>query len=709
MRPGIRLDDLVRTLVSPRRRIQDPRLARHQIEGADAILAMLDRFGGAVLADDVGLGKSYIAAAVARHLQKRGIQSEFVVPASLVSQWREVLQLFGLRDTLVYSHDSAHTRNVMPVAAPARLVVVDEAHRFRNPETRRYDALARLVVGNQVLLVTATPICNSRLDLSALLRIAFPDDAFRSVGVLSIEAAFRSNDVRQMRSVVASILVRRGREVLPEDLDFGELTRKVIRHDTYDAHGEIPKLFAAMQFPMIARGSERRMLRTFLWRRLESSEAACVDSLKRQRRFYRRARESMLEGCRLTKDDFRTLFGDGDEETPFQDLLFRDLWMPRSESADLRAIDEEADLIDRALRFLAVAGESKICQLVTVLHDERPTIVFTASIATAAAIEERLRHLARAALVTSRTCRLGGLRCERESALAEFASGRVAVLVATDLAAEGLNLQVASRIVHFDLPWNPVKLDQRNGRAFRIGQRSEGVEALYFVPSRTADRARIVATVTEKNRRRRALLRNDPFAGSVPGDEIDERRFLCCPETDARLWVIRSADMPLLLLEREGRLIEDRDEIAAFVRDHVECVAAPHAAEVEISDLLRTLELRIASRRELPPLVPAASSQVRLRDRLRAFCTDALAAALAKSYTTGVETMLGEVATEFIDGDRASFVADALAREASLRVRVPVIDIVAVIDFGSFAAGAEAVYRADWKTAAPVVSSRVDA
>ena len=89
-------------------------------------------------------------------------------------------------------------------------------------------------------------------------------------------------------------------------------------------------------------------------------------------------------------------------------------------------------------------------------------------------------------------------------ALDGFRRGRIDTLICTDLASEGLNLQRAGVVVHYDIPWNPVKLDQRNGRAWRIGQTRDCVQAIYFIPD--SRRTRIIETVTSKNRTRRRLL-----------------------------------------------------------------------------------------------------------------------------------------------------------------------------------------------------------
>src|SRR5207247_4593370 len=92
-----------------------------------------------------------------------------------------------------------------------------------------------------------------------------------------------------------------------------------------------------------------------------------------------------------------------------------------------------------------------------------------------------------------------------------FRRGRIQTLICTDLASEGLNLQRAGVVVHYDIPWNPVKLDQRNGRAWRIGQTRESVKAIYFIPD--SRRTRIIETVASKNRTRRRLLLCPPPSG----------------------------------------------------------------------------------------------------------------------------------------------------------------------------------------------------
>ena len=82
-----------------------PELARHQRDAVERALALIARNGGAILADDVGLGKSYVAASVAGEWQRRGSDVEIIVPASLTGQWRETLRELRVEGRII-THDT---------------------------------------------------------------------------------------------------------------------------------------------------------------------------------------------------------------------------------------------------------------------------------------------------------------------------------------------------------------------------------------------------------------------------------------------------------------------------------------------------------------------------------------------------------------------------------------------------------------------------
>ncbi|HEX2060909.1 MAG TPA: DEAD/DEAH box helicase [Thermoanaerobaculia bacterium] len=457
-------------------------LAEHQRDAVTRALELLERRGGVLLADDVGLGKSFVAAEVMRHYD-----SELIVPASLVAQWRETLAEFAI-DVRLLTHDAIVRDPFVPLPS-RRLVVVDEAHAFRNPKTQRYSALARRTVAARVLLVTATPVCNSLRDLEALLRLVARDDLLADLGVPSLDAAFELRDARAIETIVAALVIRRERDVLPEELRFGTLDRRVIRHD-------VPRVaIDELQFPLVG---DCAILRQLLRRRLESSEAAFVESVRRQLRFYDRALAAVAAGRSLPKRDYRRAFAHEEDRDAFQDVLFWELFAPPGE-ADPRVIREE---VARLQALLDVPPSNKKQLLIEALTGE-PTLIFTGSVATARDLAATLK----CGLVTSR-------ERSRDVVLHAFRAGRIDVVVSTDMAAEGLNLQRAGVIVHYDIPWNPVKLDQRNGRAYRIGQQRESVRAIYFIP-RTRE-TRIVEVIARKNRLRRRALQPGELATHVP-------------------------------------------------------------------------------------------------------------------------------------------------------------------------------------------------
>lgn len=469
-------------------------LAEHQLVAAERAVELLRTRGGVVLADDIGLGKSFVAVEVMRRMGG----GELIVPASLVAQWRETLASFAI-DAPILTHDAIIRERFVPRPRDA-LVVVDEAHAFRNPHTQRYAALARRTAGARLLLVTATPVCNALADLEALVSLIARDDLLADAGVPSIEQAFAARDAGAIERIVAALVIRRDRSVLPGSLRFGELDRRVLRHPVLDA-----RTIDELCFPL---AGERAILRRFLWRRLESSEAALAESVRRQLRYYERALACIAAGRTLPKRDYRRAFAHEEDRDAFQEILFWDLFAPPGE-ADPNAIREEIAHLESLLALARASPCEKRRMLADLLEDERePALIFTGSAATARDLAETLR------------CpRITSADRTRDAILRAFRAGRIDRIVSTDMSAEGLNLQRAGLVVHYDIPWNPVKLDQRNGRAHRIGQHRASVRAIYFLPQ--SRETGIVETIARKNRIRRQALKPLP---PIPGPQTPTLR-----------------------------------------------------------------------------------------------------------------------------------------------------------------------------------------
>ena len=482
-------------------------LAPHQIPAAKRLSAIISRYGGALLADDVGLGKSYVALAVALARQQPFV---LVVPAVLVSQWRGLLDRFGVTDTSIVTHESLSVHAYRPSPSstvPYRLFVIDEAHRFRNPETNRYRALARLVVGSRVLLVTATPIHNRVADLLHLLRLFLRDHALAALGVPSLRnAARREADRSLAHAAVARVIVARSRERVQTAYDGGPV-RMVFPRSTTAAlragpapDGLISDLAAGVA-ALRAGGGAAPLLRLMLLRRLGSSLPAFRAALARHDAYLDLAARAAAEGRSLTPREFQRCFPRA-AESDIQLVLFPLLLEHTANGSTPFADDRKILACLRELLARAPARDPKVDaleRLLTVRPSRAKTIVFTDAQPTARYLLQCLRHR-RVAAVFGHVGRFASGDVSRQEVLRAFAPRaqggpqpvaalQTDVLIATDLLSEGLNLQDAERVVHYDLPWSPARLAQRVGRIDRLGSSHASITTVTFLPPPALARA----------------------------------------------------------------------------------------------------------------------------------------------------------------------------------------------------------------------------
>ena len=149
---------------------------KYQLDAVNQAINILNEYNGVIIADVVGLGKSVIASLTAAQLNKRGL---ILCPPGLVGSkrentgWWEYVNRFRL-----YQWDVESSGNLEAIAESLsrfdhgyEIVIIDEAHRFRNQDTAAYEALANICLGKQVILLTATPFNNSPADIFSLLKL----------------------------------------------------------------------------------------------------------------------------------------------------------------------------------------------------------------------------------------------------------------------------------------------------------------------------------------------------------------------------------------------------------------------------------------------------------------------------------------------------------------------------------------------------------
>ena len=473
------------------------------------------RFGLAtrvLVADEVGLGKTIQAALVARDLVDRHPETTvlIVTPAGLREQWQRELRVrTGLETTVAEAAWLRATEATLPRGVNAwrlarlvvvsidfakqpeilrtlqdvvwSLLIVDEAHLVA-PGTERFDAVGSLAAHSErVMLLTATPHDGDEARFAALCELGRIDGD----GPLAI--------------------FRRTRRALPPGMRLDIPPRRVsvrlrVRPSAAEArlHALLDRYVRCVwhDAPETTRTASRLAM-SVLVKRAASSPWSLEQSLRR-----RRALMTTEAGAPAQSGlDFDDL----------ADRIGRDLGDPDAADSAPDAVLGAAGLAPNRERTwlnllinaasAASAGERKLAVLERLLRRTRePVIVFTEYRDTLARLAG---HVSRQSTLT---CLHGGLDAEaRRHALGAFASGAARVLLSTDAASQGLNLQHRCRlVVHVELPWNPLRIEQRNGRVDRIGQ-PRAVHAVHLVGRDTAEE-RIEARLADRRRRIDAAL-----------------------------------------------------------------------------------------------------------------------------------------------------------------------------------------------------------
>ncbi len=148
---------------------------KYQLDAVKQALAVIENNNGVIVADVVGLGKTIVACSIAKQLKKRGV---VICPPGIIgdknknSGWKRYIEEFKLYDWEVRSlGDLESTLEFVNKAKDIEVVIVDEAHRFRNQDTKDYELLKNICRGKQVILLTATPFNNRPADILSLLKL----------------------------------------------------------------------------------------------------------------------------------------------------------------------------------------------------------------------------------------------------------------------------------------------------------------------------------------------------------------------------------------------------------------------------------------------------------------------------------------------------------------------------------------------------------
>ena len=471
-----------------------PWLLPEQVQSFRRVLAALRHHGGAVLADPVGSGKTYVALAAAAALNRRS--TACLVPATLLAQWESVAARLGVRVTLC-SHEQV-SRGKLPKGTRG-LVVIDESHHFRNPATRRYRHVAPWLVGRAALMVTATPVVNRTADLGNQLLLAVRDDALLLDGIASLGTLLTKGCATPSLG-----------QLVVEGKAASHRRPGTIRRITGPTSRECAALDRRMEMLGRLRLSRSEpiaaLLRGVLLRSAGSSPAALIAALCGYRRLLLHARDALGSGRAMDRSEIRRFTAElGDQ------LIWWELLPPVETGSDIELGDLEA--IDDLIQSMGNAGEDgddKLTHLCEILSDGVPSLVFTAFRETVRYLRDRIGDC-RLAWCTGGRAGIGRTPLTRRDVLGWFREGTSSSLaprhlIVTDVAAEGLDLQRAGRVVHYDLPWTPMRLEQREGRSLRYGSPHSRVEVVRFTLPPALERSLGLESTLARKRRLPALV-----------------------------------------------------------------------------------------------------------------------------------------------------------------------------------------------------------
>ena len=404
--------------------------------------------GRAILADEVGLGKTIEAGLILAELRLRGLADRtlIITPPGLVAQWQEELErkfavptVLAGRDTvlagwemgapgpggraggidrpvLVASLATARRDPLMSALTGEQwdLIVVDEAHRVRAPRTAS-GKLIRALRSRHLLLLTATPVENRLQDLYEMVSLVAPGLLGTSAQFRAAHGAGSAGTGTELRNAPA--LRKRTAEVM-------------IRHRRSEVSVLLPQRLA--ETLLIEPPAAERDWYADLGTRIRGQGSAAAPSL----------RLALRSVARLA----------GSSPAAAAPALRKIGWDDLSARAQaLGSSPKTAVLLERLRRTAVEAGEK-----VLVFTAFRHTLDQLAAQVAAAGIPAAVYH--------------GSLpRADKERAVAAFRD-EAGVLLSTESAGEGRNLQFCHVMVNMDLPWNPMQIEQRLGRLHRVGQ-----------------------------------------------------------------------------------------------------------------------------------------------------------------------------------------------------------------------------------------------
>lgn len=498
---------------------------------------------GVMLADEVGLGKTIEAGLTLCQLwAERRRRLLVVCPASLRKQWQEELyEKFALPGViaegslppfadgvLIMSYEFARKYAALLQAADWDCVVLDEAHKLRNAykdSNKIGQALRIAFAGKKKLLLTATPLQNSLMELYGL-------SLFLDPYLFGDAKQFRRDFITQknsdaLRLRLRGFVQRTLRRDIREYVSFTQrhaLTQQFTPRDDEHALYQNVSTFLQRENAYALPRRQRHLTGMILRKLLASSPFAVLGTLEVMRSRLRALQQGAQEDALLALFPDEDVYDSAEEweeaeeppESPDAKRLAEEITLLEGFIAQAQRLCSGADSKAQALLEALQTGFARMAEL----EAKQKAIIFTESTRTqqhlAAFLQEngykgqvvlfngtnngaaaRAIYEAWQVNPANRNRITGAVSADKRAALIDRFRHDAQIMIATEAAAEGVNLQFCSLLINYDLPWNPQRVEQRIGRCHRYGQESD-VVVINFLNRRNEADKRILELLTEK-------------------------------------------------------------------------------------------------------------------------------------------------------------------------------------------------------------------
>jgi superfamily II DNA or RNA helicase len=562
-------------------------LADFQKTAVRQAIQIIRDYGGAFIADVVGLGKSYIGAAVVKQFERTDHARPLIIcPATLVEMWERYNEVYELNARVLsmgyLREDDEAAANFLLKDTRFRdrdFILMDESHNFRYPDTQRYKVIQQfLSTGRRCCFLTATPRNKSAWDVYYQIKLFHQEDKTDlPVDPPDLKQYFKliEKGDKKLPDLLSNVLIRRTRNHILRWYGFDSETHQPVdpsrfreymdgqrrayvivgaKHqffpkrelgtieysieNTYQGLyqelrsylGKARKGYSVEPTPgelsyaryglyhFVAKDKQRRepyaslhragvnlrgLVRILLFKRFESSVYAFRETIKRLIKVHERFNEALSRGIVPAGDKAEDILYEPNqaEEQDFMDALRQA--SGRYDAADFdidrlrRHIEHDIELLKKMLELVAPITPEKDAKLQKLKEEltkkplkEGKRLIFTQYADTARYLFDNLNPQGKKADIEvifsgdKSKAKVVGRFAPKANPEYHFAPGECELMtvIATDVLAEGLNLQDGDKIVNYDLHWNPVRLIQRFGRIDRIGSEFDIIYGFNFLP-----------------------------------------------------------------------------------------------------------------------------------------------------------------------------------------------------------------------------------